>query len=63
MKRLSVIFILFFLLGSNADALFYKGAEGDEVRELQQGLYRAGYYGGVKASGLSKRDLGRQPEL
>lgn len=47
MKRLFVIFSLILLLGSHADALFYKGAEGDDVRELQQGLYRAGYYDGV----------------
>ncbi len=47
MKRLFVIFILFLLLGSNSSALFYKGAEGDDVRELQQGLYRAGYYDGA----------------
>lgn len=47
MKRLSVIFVLFLLLCPYSKALLCKSAEGEDVRLLQQGLYRAGYYGGA----------------
>ena len=47
MKRFCVIFLLFLLFCIYPKALFYYGSEGFEVRQLQQGLYRAGYYDGV----------------
>ena len=46
MKRFFTVFFLFLLFCTNTKALFYPGAESYEVRELQQSLYRAGYYGG-----------------
>lgn len=44
MKRLFVFVFSLLIFCLDTKALFYKGAEGYEVRELQQGLYRAGYY-------------------
>ena len=31
----------------SADALFYEGAQSFDVRQIQKGLYRAGYYSGA----------------
>ena len=47
MKRFCVLFFLFLFFCPDTKALLYKGAESYDVRQLQQGLYRAGYYGGV----------------
>ena len=47
MKRFCVIILLFLLFCIYPEALFYYGCEGYDVRQLQQGLYRAGYYDGV----------------
>ena len=47
MKRFFAVILLFFIFCIYPKALFYKGAEGYEVRQLQQGLYRAGYYDGA----------------
>lgn len=47
MKRFFIIIILIVCLALPSHALFYPGAKGDEIRELQIALYRAGLYNGV----------------
>lgn len=47
MKRFCFIVIIFSVIFCvDSSALFYKGAEGYDVRKLQEALYRAGYYNG-----------------
>ena len=47
MKRIFVLVFIFSFFCINAEALFYEGAQSFEVRQIQKGLYRAGYYNGV----------------
>ncbi len=47
MKRIFVILTLFLCLCPRVPALYFKGAEGTKVRELQIRLYDAGLYGGA----------------
>ncbi len=47
MKRVFIIIFLIICLTLPADALFYPGAKGENIRHLQIALYRKGYYNGV----------------
>ena len=47
MKKIFVVTLLLFCLSLPAGALFYPGAKGEDIRDLQIALYRAGYYDGV----------------
>ena len=47
MKKITVLLIFITLFRLPCGAVFYKGARGDDIRELQIALYRKGYYNGV----------------
>ena len=47
MKKITVLLIFITLFCLPCGAIFYKGAKGDDIRELQKALYRKEYYNGV----------------